>query len=331
MPTPTNAAAALVAFLALTAPTFAQSLPPAFAKTIPADLHDLQDIEQLVQKLVEKVIPATVNLRIGTVQGSGVIVNREGYILTAGHVSGAANRDVLIILHDGRRLKGRTLGANNGIDSGMVRISEDADFKHAEMANSAPLAQGTWCLSLGHPGGHKPGRPPVVRLGRVQQSAANFIISDCALVGGDSGGPLFDMHGKVIGIHSRIGDQISSNIHVPIGAYNDAWTRLTHGEVWGNPAPLFTAVKAGEAYLGVRAAAEKTTLKIESVTSGSPAEKAGLKTDDLIVTIDNVRLASVDDLSMFLKTRRPGTQINVHLQRRGETMTIAVVLGKRAG
>lgn len=331
MPTCTKPVAALVAFLAIVAPALAQPLPAAFTKQIPAGVQDLQDIEQHVQKLVKRVMPATVNLRIGPVQGSGVIVNREGYILTAGHVSLAANRDVLIILHDGRRLKGRTLGANNGIDSGMVRITEDADFEHVEMANPATVAQGTWCLSLGHPGGYKPGRPPVVRLGRVQQSGATFIVTDCALVGGDSGGPLFDMHGKVIGIHSRIGDLVSSNIHVPIGTYRETWARLARGEIWGNPAPLFTVTKAGGAYFGVRAAPDKASLKIKAVTPGSPAERAGLKTDDRIVTIDNARFGSVDELSEFLKSRRPGTQINVHVQRRGETMTIAVVLGKRTG
>src|ERR1700722_13933802 len=182
MPTTMKAASALVAVLVFASSALTQSLPAAFTKKIPECIQDLQDIEQHVQKLVEQVMPATVNLRIGNVQGSGVIVNREGYILTAGHVSGAANRDVTIILHDSRRLKGRTLGANNDIDSGMVRITEKADFDHADMADSRVVPKGTWCLSLGHPGGHKPGRPPVVRLGRVQQSAVNFIVSDCTLV-----------------------------------------------------------------------------------------------------------------------------------------------------
>src|SRR4051794_25638066 len=89
-----------VAFLCLTLvqPSTAQSnLPAAFDKPIPDTLQDLLVIERHVQQLVDKVLPATVCLRIGAAQGSGVIINREGHILTAGHVSGKANQEATII------------------------------------------------------------------------------------------------------------------------------------------------------------------------------------------------------------------------------------------
>ena len=324
-------AAAVALLFAIASSAFAQSaLPAAFAKRVPETVQDLQAIEMHVQKLVDKVMPATVCLRVGNGQGSGVIINSEGHILTAGHVSGDAGRVVTIILHDGRRLRGKTLGANNGIDSGLVVITEKAEFTYVDMGKSADLKKGVWCLSLGHPGGYKPGRPPVVRLGRLQDVAIKALNSDCALVGGDSGGPLFDMHGRVIGIHSRINGQVTSNVHVPIDTYQNTWTRLAAGEIWGNPTPLFDFFKPGEAYLGVRPTQEKKSLRIESVTAGSPAEKAGLKANDVILKIDKQALTTADDLGSFLKARRPGTQINVHVQRGGEMMTIAVVLGKRA-
>jgi serine protease Do len=327
-----NLALAIAFLIALPLVARAQTaLPAAFDKKVPDTVEDLQAIEQHVQKLVERVMPATVCLRVGNAQGSGVIINREGHILTAGHVSGAANREVTIILHDGRRLRGKTLGANNGIDSGMAVITEKADFSFVEMAKSADLKRGQWCLALGHPGGLKPGRQPVVRLGRVQNRDAKVIVSDCALVGGDSGGPLFNMHGRVIGIHSRIGGRVSSNVHVPIDTYGDTWPRLAAGEVWGSPTPLFDFLKPDEAYLGVRPTQDKKILKVESITPGSPAEKAGLKANDVILKMDNQPLASHDDLGGFLKVRRPGARINVHVQRGNEVMTIAVVLGKRTG
>ncbi|MCL6480244.1 MAG: trypsin-like peptidase domain-containing protein, partial [Firmicutes bacterium] len=72
-----------------------------------------------------------------------------------------------------------------------------------------------------------------VRLGRVQWRNENLIRTDCTLVGGDSGGPLFDMHGKVIGIHSRIGPSLATNLHVPVNTYRQTWDRLAQGEVWG--------------------------------------------------------------------------------------------------
>jgi serine protease Do len=270
-------------------------------------------------------------LRIGNSQGSGVIIDLDGHILTAGHVSGEANRDAVILLADGRRLKGKTLGANNGIDSGLVRITDKVDFPHVEMANSAQLKKGQWCLALGHPGGFKQGRDPVVRMGRLLAITEQTLTTDCALVGGDSGGPLFDMHGRVIGIHSRIGGKVSSNVHVPIDTYRDTWVRLAAAEVWGGGIPFFSFTKPAEPYLGVRAALDKAVVKIEAVTPNSPAEKAGLKINDTILKIDNHKVTAVEDVGKALKARVPGAHIVVHVQRGNETVAVNVVLGKRPG
>ncbi len=324
----------LLALLALTASnvstTYAQGiLPAALTKPVPESLKDLQDIESHVQKLVERVLPATVCLRLAGAQGSGVIVDRDGTVLTAGHVTMDADRDVTVILHDNSKLKGRTLGVNNGIDSGMVKITDRADFAFAPVAKSVELKKGQWCLALGHPGGLKPGRPPVVRVGRIQSITETTIVTDCALVGGDSGGPLFDMYGRVIGIHSRIGGKVSSNVHVPIGTYNDTWPRLARGEVWGNPFPFLVIFKPAEAYFGVRAIGEKNRLKIESVTPGSPADLAGLRANDIILKLDTTAPANSDELGAFLKSRRPGNTVSVHLQRGNQTLQINVVLGQR--
>src|SRR5438067_853762 len=82
--------------------------------------------------------------------------------------------------------------------------------------DSKDVKNGDWCVCVGHPGGYKEGRTPVVRVGRVLAHNDNHLQSDCTMVGGDSGGPLFDLDGKVIGINSRIGLTIASNIHVPV-------------------------------------------------------------------------------------------------------------------
>ena len=95
--------------------------PAILDKAMPENVEDLRAIEKQVEKVLEKLIPATVCVRFANSSGSGVIVSAEGHVLTAGHVSGAANRDVILILHDGK-VKGKTLGGNHGIDSGMVQI-----------------------------------------------------------------------------------------------------------------------------------------------------------------------------------------------------------------
>src|SRR5262245_34581381 len=97
-------------------------LPAAFSKTVPETPQDLLAIQKHVQALVKKLHPATVGVRVGGASGSGVIVSKDGYVLTAGHVSGTPNRDAEIILSDGRKLKGKSLGRNQCIDSGMIKI-----------------------------------------------------------------------------------------------------------------------------------------------------------------------------------------------------------------
>ena len=88
------------------------SLPGAFSKTVPEDAADLLAIQKHVQVLVKQLRPATVGVRIGAAQGSGVIVTKDGYVLTAGHVSGRPGQNAEIILADGKKLKAKSLGRN---------------------------------------------------------------------------------------------------------------------------------------------------------------------------------------------------------------------------
>jgi serine protease Do len=209
--------------------------PPAVTKDLPESIADLRAIEMQVQAVVARVSPAVVGIRIGAAQGSGVIVTRDGLVLTAGHVSGQPGRKAEVILPNGRKVKAETLGRNTGIDSGMLKITEPGEWPHVEMGKSANLKKGQWVIAIGHPGGFRSNRTPVVRLGRVLVANKNFIRTDATLVGGDSGGPLFDMAGNVVGIHSRIGGVITENVHVPVDTYRESWDRLAKGESWGGP------------------------------------------------------------------------------------------------
>lgn len=296
------------------------SLPKAFDKEAPEDLHDLRAIQSHVGKVAEKAVLCTVALQIGPSSGSGVIINKEGHVLTAGHVSGTAGRDVTIILHDGRRLKGKTLGANKDRDSGLIQIADKGPWPFAEMGKSAAMKTGQWCLALGHPGGFRPGRTPVVRLGRVLDN--NFYMrTDCAIVGGDSGGPLFDMEGKVIAIHSRISGPLTANLHVPVDTYHETYDRLAKGEVWGGPAQV--------AYMGIQLDPEAKNCRISEVYPGSPADKATLKVDDVVLVFDGKKVNNIDELGTLLRAKRPGNEVELRVQRGSETIVLRVVLGKR--
>ena len=191
-------------------------------------------MDQHQQELVEKVTAVTVGLQIGPTQGSGVLVSKEGHVLTAAHVAGRAGLEVRVIMPDGRKYRGTTLGMNKGVDAAMLKINrqlrdgEEIAWPYASMGQAAELEPGSWCLALGHPGGYQTDRQPVVRFGRVLSTNKMVITTDCKLIGGDSGGPLFDMEGNVIGIHSRIGTKVTKNLHVPIDNYRINWGVL-HG------------------------------------------------------------------------------------------------------
>ena len=133
-------------------------LPAGVAKVLaersPATVDDLRQIERQVARVVERVLPATVGLRIGNGMGSGVVVNREGLILTAGHVVGEAGQRATVIFPDGRRLPGYTLGADHDCDAGMVELLDPpADLVYCPLAEGDELAAGTWVVATGQPGG----------------------------------------------------------------------------------------------------------------------------------------------------------------------------------
>jgi serine protease Do len=302
------------------------ALPPALEKAAPEGLDDLKAIQKQVNAVLDKVLPCTVGIQIGGASGSGVLVNEDGTILTAGHVSGKPGSELTVILSDGRRVKGKSLGANHRMDSGMIKITEEGKWPFAELGNSAKLKRGQWCLALGHPGGYKRGRPPVVRLGRVLNSDRVVIRTDCTLVGGDSGGPLFDLEGKVIAIHSSIGGPITANQHVPADTYRETWDRLVASEEWGGFAP-----GGNRAWMGVQLDTEADGCKVAEVQSGSPADKAGLKANDVIVKFAGEKIGNTEDLAAVIGKKKPGDKVTLEVMRGDKSVTLDLTLGKREG
>lgn len=337
--------AALLGFMALLAPAAAPPPSPDFirldavlGKPAPDGPADLLLIQNAVKNMLRRAMPATVGLRIGASAGSGVIVTEDGYVLTAGHVSGEPGQVCDVILSDGKVVKGKTLGRNKGIDSGMIKITTKGKYPHVPMGQSAGIPKGQWCVAVGHPRGYIRGRSPVVRVGRVIFTNGDVIRTDNALVGGDSGGPLFDLNGNVIGIHSRINLTMESNFHVPVDTYRKTWDRLAAGESLGSgPFGLnFPPKRPGppppapaKAYMGIGFDPDTTDLKLTQVTEGLPADKAGLKVGDTITAIDGKALKERPDLLTLMRTKKPGDTIELTVDRNGKAMKFRLKLIER--
>ncbi len=297
------------------------SLPTAFTKATPEGLSDLRAMQDHIATLIDRLTECTVGLQIGPAQGSGVIVSGDGYVLTAGHVSGRPGRSLKVVLSDGTRVDGVTLGRNQTLDAGLVRIEGDrTDWPHVEMAEFDSINEGDWCIATGHPGGYQEGRAPVFRLGRVIFNSRRVVQSDCELVGGDSGGPLFDMHGRVIGINSRIGEHTTRNFHVPISAYHDDWDRLADSETF------FTH---SGALLGISGQPHEQGIEITTVHAGDPAEEAGVRVGDVLVTFGGRPVRDIDQLYDLVGKRRPGRPVQIEIIRNGQKLDLTVTLGMR--
>jgi len=136
-------------------------LPPGVTRALPESLDDLKAIQEQTKKVLHKVIPCTVCGQGGGGSGSGVIVSKDVYVLTAGHVIEEPGQKVRIILHDGKVIEGKALGRNKGVDSGLFKITTAGEWPCAEMGKSEEVKVGQWCIATGHPNGYHKDRPPV--------------------------------------------------------------------------------------------------------------------------------------------------------------------------
>lgn len=320
----------LVSCLALVASSLAAEktaaagadLAKLFAGGEPTSVAELKAMEKHQQALAEKVMAVTVGIVVGPAHGSGVIISEDGYVLTAAHVVGKPSRPAIFILPDGRTVRGATLGAYRTLDAGLMKITQPGKWPHAEMAKADTVEPGEWCMATGHPGGYENKRNPVVRLGRVMLKDKLAITSDCTLVGGDSGGPLFDMDGRVIGIHSRIGRFLTANMHVPVTVFREQWGRLAKGEVWGH-------LPGTGPYVGVQGEPSTEAAKIARVLPGAPAEKAGIRVGDVVVSYGGKKVTDFASLQALVSDSDPGDKVPVEVLRDGKKLRLELVVGKQ--
>ena len=290
----------------------------------PKTLAEVKLLEQRVQDLVEKVRPATISVFGGT----GVVVGKEGYILSAGHVLVRPGRRIEIRFPDGTRATALTLGVNDRYDSGMAKIVSDGDFPYVPMGKSADLEQGEWCLAVGFPVSFSRTKQAPVRLGRILSNRSRTIVSDCTIMGGDSGGPLFDLDGKVIGINSRVGGSLNQNFHVAVDVFTRDWESLTKNEARDKAGKLKPSF-ANRGFMGISWRRGGATTEIARVLPGYAAEEAGLKNGDLVLEIEGTRTKEISDVTQRLSSFAAGDKISVKVRRDDKEINFQVTLSKR--
>jgi serine protease Do len=278
----------------------------------------LKALEKIIRKIVAAVTPSVVALP----GGSGVVVGSDGYVLTVAHVGRRAGRHLAVVFPDGRRARAVTLGNDYGVDAGLVKIIDQGPWPHAEWGRSDHLNSGQWCLTLGYPVSFEHGKMPAVRIGRVLHYGKKEIITDGTIMGGDSGAPLFDLDGRLIGIGTKCIDLLVYNIHVPIDRYREEWEKLVQGKDFDSLAPK-------QAFLGVIPGEGSDEPRVASVIPGSGAEKGGLRAGDLIWKFAGKELHKFEELPPLVQRHKPGDQVEIELHRGIETLKLRVTLGQR--
>jgi serine protease Do len=295
-------------------------LPTAFTWDAPTSIADLKSMERRVKALVARVSPAVVEVEVGSGSGSGVVISADGLVLTAGHVCGGVNRKVRFTFPDGKTARGKTVGVDYESDTGLMKITGGGPWPHAAMGDLVQARVGDWVLALGHPGGFDLRRSLVVRLGRIIRFAPGALQTDCTISPGDSGGPLLDMHGRVIGIHSAISSSVAENFHVAVTEFYDSWDLLAKGSSGEEQ------VSAPRAYAGASGVNDGGGCRLTEVDENSPASRAGLKAGDVVLKVNGREIKVSAAFRRWVDEAEPGETLNLEIKRGEEVLSVKLKL-----
>jgi S1-C subfamily serine protease len=309
-------------------------VPSAPAKN---DIALLDDYSRTIVSAVDRVTPSVVNIesrangsRGGS--GSGFIIAPDGFILSNSHVVHGA-REIVVNLSDGRESRAQLVGDDPDTDLAVIRI-DAAQLSHVRLADSETLRVGQIAIAIGNPLGFQASVTAGVisALGRSMHAQSgrlidNIIQTDAALNPGNSGGPLANSAGEVIGVNTAvirpaqgICFAIASNTAKFIAGWLIKEGRIRRGYIGvaGQTSPLHRRV-ARFYHL-----ANESGAMVVSVEKGSPAEQSRIRPDDVIVALNDEPIASVHDLHKKLVGDRIGTPCKLTVLRGTEQLTIYV-------
>jgi serine protease Do len=270
-------------------------------------------------------------------QGTGFLVTADGYILTNNHLVGDAE-DIQVQLDDGRTLKAKVVGTDPETDVAVVKI-DAADLPYVELADSDTLEVGEWVLAIGNPFGlsHTVTAGIVSAKGRSRIGVADFedfIQTDAAINFGNSGGPLLNLDGKAVGINTAIigpGGNVGIGLAIPINMAQGIYEQLKDS---GKVVRGYLGVEINDISTGVGefyGVQNDRGAMVMKVREGSPAEKAGLLADDIVVELEGEPVAGASELMNKIARHQPGTVVELMILRNGAREKLSVTLGKRPG
>jgi putative serine protease PepD len=284
--------------------------------------------EEPAAAVARALLPTVVEIRAGgSGLGSGFVYDQRGFIMTAAHVVEGADQ-VDVRLYDGTRLRGEVLGTDEANDVAVVKVDREG-LPAAPLADGRNLQVGQLAVAIGSPFGlaETVTAGIVSSTDRVLPDGREVIQTDAPINPGNSGGVLADRQGRVIGINSAIRSDGSSNGNVGIGF----------------AVPIDLAAKSAEAivqgrtvqtgYLGVVAAPTtaggQAGALISQVTAGSPADRAGLRTGDVVTAIDGQAVQDFSELGARIRAHAPGDRVELRVVRDGNETTVTATLAQR--
>jgi serine protease Do len=267
--------------------------------------------------------------------GSGVIIEPEGYILTNHHVIERADR-ILVKLTDGRTLRAEVVGSDPDSDIALIKVESKGPFPAAPLGDSDTLRVGEWVCAIGNPLAyeHTVTVGVVSYIGRklFDKSLDNYIQTDAAINFGNSGGPLINARGEVIGINSAISSRASNiGFAVPV---NQARAVLPQLKQFGRVARGYIGVALKDVDPDLQRSLNLGTTRgalVQDVTEGSPGERAGLRAYDLITAVDGRAITTNDELIRRISAMAPGSPVRLDLVRDGRPVALTVKLAERPG
>jgi serine protease Do len=266
--------------------------------------------------------------------GSGFIISADGYLLTNAHVVEGAD-EITVRLTDKREFKAKVIGTDKRTDLALIKI-EATGLPVVKLGDPSKLKVGEWVLAIGSPFGFDNTVTAGIVSGKgrtlPQENFVPFIQTDAAVNPGNSGGPLFNMRGEVVGINSQIysrtGGYMGISFAIPIDLAMDVQNQLrSSGRVSRGRIGVVIQEVTKELADSFGLAKPQGAL-VNSVEKGGPADKAGVEVSDIIIKFDGKSVNNSSDLPRIVGATRPGSKVVIQVWRKGVTKDLTVTVAE---